>query len=156
MATTVNRFENISIATFNRIESDNWACFVTDIFSRAAQAGVNIDMITQSPGVTNLLSLAFTFKDEDMPKLLGLVNDAAGIKKNPPLVNVGNVKFIIKSPEMANNVGFAAKVFDSLKKFDCLPLLITTALDEISLLVSESCAADLEMELNEQLTAVDS
>ncbi|MDR1753301.1 MAG: aspartate kinase [Eubacterium sp.] len=147
MGTKIFTFEGISIVTFTNIPPIDWSKFAANIFERVADAGINIDMITQSPGMTGNLSLGFTFEDADIPKLLTVVNEITQYKKNPPMVNVGNVKIIIKSTEMEDSVGFAKKVFGALYKIDCIPLLITTALDEISLLVHESARSDLESEL---------
>lgn len=151
MSTKINVCENISIVTFTNVSSADYVCFSSNIFERAAAAGVNIDMITQSPGIKDNLSLAFTFQDTDMPKLLSIVNELSSESINSPMVNVGNVKIVVKSNDMVDGVGFAAKVFEALCKADCLPLLVTTAVDEISLLVHECFRSDLVLELERTL-----
>jgi aspartokinase len=65
------------------------------------------------------------------------------------MINVGNVKVTIKSDEMVNATGFASRVMSILREMDCLPLLVTTGIDEISLLVYESECVDLEKKLKE-------
>ena len=46
-----------------------------------------------------------------------------------------------------NGVGFAENVFGALAKAKANPILITTAVDEISVVVRESDSADFEKEL---------
>ena len=41
-----------------------------------------------------------------------------------------------------NCPGFSAKVFNALKNVGCIPILVTTGVDEISLLVADSSSAD--------------
>ena len=44
---------------------------------------------------------------------------------------------------MINCPGFAAKIFTGLDDIGCVPLMITTAVDEISILVRDSDSADV-------------
>lgn len=135
--------ENQSIATFNNVAASYENSFICSVLEKAAAAGVSIDMIAQSPATSDKISFGFTFDDENMTKLLPIINS------QKPFINSGNVKVTVKSREMVDNAGFASKVFVALKKLDCLPLLVTTGIDEISILVHRSCRADLEKELRE-------
>jgi aspartokinase len=139
--------ENQSIVTFNNVPACYEASFVLDALEHAANVGVNIDMIAQSPATSDKISFGFTFADEDMPKLLAIINSLDRGDTPPPLVNCGDIKITVKTEEMVGNSGFAAKVFRVMKETECLPLLVTTGLDEISLLVRQSDFADLEKEL---------
>ncbi|MDR0196981.1 MAG: aspartate kinase [Oscillospiraceae bacterium] len=138
--------EGQSIVTFNNVSASYQSAFIRDVFAEAAEAGINIDMIAQSPATSDKISFGFTFSDDDMPKLLTIINSRGGDRAHP-LINCGNVKITVKSRDMVTSTGFASRVFDVLRKSDCLPLLVTTGLDEISLLVYESAHADLEREL---------
>ncbi|MDR0222024.1 MAG: aspartate kinase [Oscillospiraceae bacterium] len=146
MRTEIIIAEGQSIVTFNNVPASYQSSFIHDAFDEAARAGINIDMIAQSPATSDKISFGFTFSDNDMPKLLTIIN-ARGGDKSPPLINCGNVKITVKSRDMVSSTGFASRVFDILRELDCLPLLVTTGLDEISLLVYESARADLEREL---------
>lgn len=149
MSTEIKITESISIVTFNNVPSSFESTFICEVFEKAADAGINIDMISQAPATSEKISFGFTFSDDDMPKLLTIINNISDDKTLVPMLNVGNVKVSIKSEEMINNVGFASRVFLILKKIDCLPLLVTTGIDEISLLVYESDIADLTKQLKE-------
>jgi aspartate kinase len=122
--------ENQSIVTLNNVP-------IHAVLEQAAAAGINIDMIAQAPATSDKISFAFTISDNDMTKLLSAQS----------FISCGNVKITVKSDEMAENTGFAAKVFAVLKKLGCRPLLVTTALDEISLLIEHRFRDDLEREL---------
>jgi len=147
MATQIILTTGISIVTFNNVAVSHQNTFICEVFEKSAEAGINIDMISQAPAASEKISFGFTFSDNDMPKLISIINC---ISRNlTPMINVGNVKVTIKSDEMVNNTGFASRVMNVLRDMDCLPLLVTTGLDEISLLVYESECADLEKKLKE-------
>jgi aspartokinase len=124
--------ENQSIATI----SDN--SLICELLNHAAQKGVAIDMIAQLPSTSDEFAFAFTFADADLAKLLAITG------RHEKLITTGHTKIAIKSEEMIDGVGFAAKVFAITQKADCSPLLITTGLDEISLLVHANCGRELE------------
>ncbi|MDR2558180.1 MAG: aspartate kinase [Oscillospiraceae bacterium] len=147
MATQVITTPGVSIVTFNNVAISHQNTFICEVFENSAEAGINIDMISQAPAASEKISFGFTFSDEDMPKLISIINR---ISRNlTPMINVGNIKVTIKSDEMVGNTGFASRVMTVLRDMDCLPLLVTTGLDEISLLVYESESTDLEKKLKE-------
>jgi len=135
----INITENQSIATFTETAS------IHEILTQAAQSGIVIDMIAQLPSATQI-DLAFTFADEALPAFLKIVSEH---KKS---VSSNNTKIAIKSAEMITGTGFAAKVFAILNELDCSPLLITTGLDEISLLVHKNCAEELSQRFHANFT----
>ena len=79
-----------------------------------------------------------------MMKVLGSLN-----LYRPPLVSCGNVKFTIKSDEMIGAAGFAMRVFAALSETGITPILVTTAEDEISLVVRACEMTALEETLKE-------
>ncbi|MBP3855571.1 MAG: aspartate kinase [Ruminiclostridium sp.] len=143
--TTITVTEGVSIITFANIPYDSESEFICSIFSAAARENVVIDMISKAPVSAESTSIGFTFNDSDMPKILKVSNEVKPVK--PPMINSGNVKFIIKSAEMVDGVGFAENVFKALAAAKANPILITTALDEISVVVRESDSTDFEAEL---------
>jgi aspartate kinase len=133
--------ENQSIVTFKNVPAAYESSFICDILEQTARAGISVDMISQSPATSDKVSFGFTFDDENTAKLLPI------IKEHNKMVNSGNVKIAVKSQDMITGTGFASKVFAVLKGLNCLPLLVTTGIDEISLLVHQSDKADLESRL---------
>lgn len=143
--TTITVTEEVSIITFANIPYDSESSFICSVFSAAARENVVIDMISKAPVSAESTSIGFTFSDSDMPKILKVSNEVKPAK--PPMINSGNVKFLIKSAEMVEGVGFAEKVFKALAAAKANPILITTALDEISVVVRESDSTDFDTEL---------
>ena len=141
---TVN--ERQSIATFNNVPAVRENSFIYEVFGQAASSGICIDMIAQSPPTSDKISFGFTFSDDDMPKILTIIKNCENSDIPAPLVNVGNAKITVKSEDMIESSGFAGKVFEVLKNLNCLPLLVTTGIDEISLLVGQSDKENLEHE----------
>lgn len=143
--TDITTNEGISIITFGNIPYDSESEFICKVFSAAAREQINIDMISKTPVSAESTSIGFTFSDEDMPKMLKASKEINADR--PPMINSGNVKFVIKSEEMITGIGFAENVFRALAAAKANPILITTALDEISVVVRESDSTDFETEL---------
>lgn len=134
--------EGISVATFNNVPT-----VMLKIFAKAAQSGVTVDMISQIPTTSDLISFGFSFSDDAIASVLPLVNAlAVAVEKKiqPPIVTCGNIKLTVKSDEMIEGTGFAAKVIDALEKAACVPMLTSTGVDEISVIVDDENAAELE------------
>ncbi|MCL2019834.1 MAG: aspartate kinase [Oscillospiraceae bacterium] len=149
MSTQITVTQGISIVTFNNVPASCENSFINEVFEKSADAGINIDMISQSPATSDKISFGFTFGDDDMMKLLTIMNHISSRAGLMPMLNVGNVKLTVKSSDMITGTGFASRVFRVLRDMDCLPLLVTTGLDEISLLVYENEYSDLEKKLKD-------
>lgn len=136
---SITTTENVSIATFNDVA--NSGDFLADIFKEIAAGGVNIDMISQTPPKSDLLSFAFTFDDSSLANLLSIIAKSKSPHEQiTPLVSSSNVKITISSPDMITSIGFASGVFAGLNKAGIRSLLITTSESDISVLVSSSDA----------------
>lgn len=143
--TNISVTEQISVITFGNIPAENETEFLHRLFSAAARENVNIDMISKAPSSSETTSVGFTFGDEDMPKILQIAN--ALPYDITPMVSCGNIKVVINSADMVNTVGFAERVFGALSEAEVTPALITTALDEISVVVRESDYMDFMAKL---------
>lgn len=138
---TIEVIENISIVTFSNAGFQNG--FFTEVLTAVADAGINIDMISQTTPCSDKFSFGFSFSDDDMVSLLTVMNKIAAKHNSVPLVNHGNVKVVIKSNEMVSEAGFAAKVFKAADETNAVVLLVTTGVDEISILITPSSKTDL-------------
>ncbi len=130
-------FEGVTSVVFNEKISDHISTY--EIFNRIGENGIDLDMISAELTINDTLSVGFTLPDEELPKLLTLIKSES---ITTPAVNCGNVKFIIKSEKMINCPGYAARIFSALRNAGCIPLLVTTGVDEISLLVRDSDSID--------------
>ena len=105
--TDIKVYENISIVTFSDVPSRKR--FVSTTLSAVAESGINVDMISQTPPKSDMFSFGFTFSDDDIPTLLTVLPRITAVHGITPCVNSGNVKIVIKSEEMVDQAGFAAK-----------------------------------------------
>ena len=139
--------ENVSAVTFNNVPL--YKTIMEDTLTAVAGAGINIDMISMTAPTSERFGFGFTLDDDDMPKLLGVLKQLKESHKITPMINSGNRKIVIKTDEMEAQAGFAAKVFNLLNKIDAMILLITTGVDEISVLIRESDGDAAEAGLRE-------
>ncbi|MCI5668911.1 MAG: aspartate kinase [Oscillospiraceae bacterium] len=128
--------ENVSAVTFNNVPL--YKTIMEDTLTAVAEAGINIDMISMTAPTSERFGFGFTLDDDDMPKLLGVIKTLKERHDITPMINSTNRKIVIKTGEMEAQAGFAAKVFNLLNKIDAMILLITTGIDEISVLIRES------------------
>lgn len=141
--------ENVSAVTFNNVPL--YKTIMEDTLTAVAEAGINIDMISMTAPTSERFGFGFTLDDDDMPKLLGVVKKLKEKHDITPMINSSNRKIVIKTGEMEAQAGFAAKVFNLLNKIDAMILLITTGVDEISVLIRESDGEAAEAGLRDML-----
>ena len=141
--------ENVSAVTFNNVPL--YKTIMEDTLTAVAEAGINIDMISMTAPTSERFGFGFTLDDDDMPKLLGVVKKLKEKHDITPMINSSNRKIVIKTGEMEAQAGFAAKVVNLLNKIDAMILLITTGVDEISVLIRESDGEAAEAGLREML-----
>lgn len=130
-------FEGVTSVSFHEKLTDS--SVYCDIFDKIGKAGIDLDMISTDLAINDTVFIGFTVEDKEMPRLLPLIKSE---KISTPRINCGNVKFVLKSQDMVNCPGFSAKVFNALKNAGCIPILVTTGVDEISLLVTDSDSAE--------------
>ena len=139
--------ENVSAVTFNNVPL--YKTIMEDTLTAVAEAGINIDMISMTAPTSERFGFGFTLDDDDMPKLLTVVKRLKEKHDITPMINSSNRKIVIKTGEMEAQAGFAAKVFNLLNKIDAMILLITTGVDDISVLIRESDGEAAEAGLRE-------
>ena len=139
--------ENVSAVTFNNVPL--YKTIMEDTLTAVAEAGINIDMISMTAPTSERFGFGFTLDDDDMPKLLTVVKRLKEKHDITPMINSSNRKIVIKTGEMEAQAGFAAEVFNLLNKIDAMILLITTGVDEISVLIRESDGEAAEAGLRE-------
>ena len=139
--------ENVSAVTFNNVPL--YKTIMEDTLTAVAEAGINIDMISMTAPTSERFGFGFTLDDDDMPKLLTVVKRLKEKHDITQMINSSNRKIVIKTGEMEAQAGFAAKVFNLLNKIDAMILLITTGVDEISVLIRESDGEAAEAGLRE-------
>lgn len=130
--------ENVSAVSFNNVPLNK--TIMEDTLKIVAKAGVSVDMISMTAPTQEIFSFGFTVNDEDMPKLLGVSGELKASGCVSPMINSGNRKIVIKTGVMTNSIGFAARVFEILNGLEAMILMITTSVDEISVLIRDADA----------------
>lgn len=130
--------ENVSAVSFNNVPLNK--TIMEDTLKIVAKAGINVDMISMTAPTQEIFSFGFTVGDDDIPKLLGTVGELKANGCVSPMINSGNRKIVIKTGEMTETIGFAARVFEILNRLEAMILMITTGVDEISMLIRDADA----------------
>ena len=127
--------DDITLITLQNIPAD--ISFVSEVFEKIAEMGVDVDMISLSPVQSSMTSLSFTINDDDLMKILGYTSklNEGSIK---PIVSSGNCKISVNDPGMENCPGVAARIFRCAADVGTDIRLITTSESQISLLVTKS------------------
>lgn len=130
--------ESVSAVSFNNVPLNKTV--MEDTLRTVAGAGINVDMISMTAPTSEIFSFGFTVNDDDMPKLLAAVKNLRENGGVAPMINSGNRKIVIQTGEMTDTVGFAARVFEILNRLNAMILMITTSVDEISVLIRDADA----------------
>lgn len=130
--------ENVSAVSFNNIPLNK--TIMEDTLKIVADAQINVDMISMTAPTSEIFSFGFTMSDDDTPKLLGIMPKLREKECSVPMINSSNRKIVIKTNEMTETIGYAARVFEILNRLDAMILLITTGVDEISVLIRDADA----------------
>ncbi len=130
--------ENVSAVSFNNVPLNKTV--MEDTLRAVASVGINVDMISMTAPTSEIFSFGFTISDDDTPKLLGVVKQLKEKGGVSPMINGSNRKIVIQTGVMANSIGFAARVFEILNRLDAMILMITTGVDEISVLIRDADA----------------
>lgn len=128
--------EQVSVITFGGIPAETENEFIMSLLEAACKQDISIDMISKAYLSTDCSSVGFSIDDEAIPRFIKAIKPLNLTK--PPMISCGNVKIVLRSEEMINEKGFALSVFSILTSLNTIPLLITTAVDEISVIIRES------------------
>ena len=115
---------------------------VAAVFQKIADAGINVDMISQTPPNGQHSSLSFTVDGDDFGGILRVCAEMR--EKNPDLkisVSSGNCKISVYDAQMNESSGYAAKVLAAAASVRSDIRMVTTSECDISILVVQ---ADLE------------
>lgn len=105
------------------------------IFTKIADAKINIDMISQTTPYRELLSVSFTINASDLSSIILVVGDLKQmIPELSTSVMPGNCKIVLIGELLKTESGIAAKLFCLIAENDLHVALITTSEVEISAL----------------------
>ncbi len=127
---------DVALITLRKIP--NTTPTLRDIFQKIGDKGINVDMISQTMPLENLINLSFTINNEDMgevvPILASFKEKIEGIRVD---VHGDCAKLSIYNEKMIDMPGVAGKTFAALADTDIKILAITTSEVDISLLFEQ-------------------
>lgn len=115
---------------------------IAKIFAMISEAGIDVDMISQTPPHRNIPDLSFTIAGDDMGGILEISSRLREL--NPDLklsISNGHCKISVFGEGMRGCPGIAGKVFQAVAEAKADVSMITTSEVDISVLVAK---ADLE------------
>lgn len=124
----------ITLVTLGTLPGDSQA--VADVLTAFAQAGVNVDMISQTAPMGGKIRLSFTISDESLAGALSILGQVRAQHADvTPEILPGNCKIAFYDEDMVHTPGVAAKVFSLLSQAGVQIMLVTTSDVDISILV---------------------
>ena len=132
--TKIESFDDITLVSFHGIPAD--LPLLAGIFTGFAEAGINIDMISQTAPLGGTISVAFTCLDTDMVEVLAIAKDLQ--EKYPefkPMVTSGNVKVQLYGEEMRETPGVFARLLGCMSGLGVELKQVTTSEVDISMLI---------------------
>ena len=128
--------EDVALVTFHRVDAG--LRFISRVFSDFSNAGINIDMISQTAPTGDFLSVSFTVPGADLVQVLAITNRyRADSPEVQPLVSSGNCKLQLFGAEMPHTPGVAARAISAVSAAQAHVLMITTSEVDISLLLAD-------------------
>lgn len=124
--------DNIMMISIHDADASLMASTLTDL----AQAGVIVDMISQTPPAGTTFTFSFTASNNDFDKTIKTMGSVRqGGAANPPMISSGYAKVNLFGEEMVDSVGVAARALTALCEQSIGIAMITTSDLDISILV---------------------
>ncbi|MBQ1351552.1 MAG: ACT domain-containing protein [Oscillospiraceae bacterium] len=125
----------VSLVSISQAPSDSKS--VAKMLTAISNAGISIDMISQTAPRGGSISVSFSLSDDVLPRALAVLAKERG--NQPELqseVLPGNCKIAFYDANMVGTPGVAARVFSILANVGVQIMLITTSDVDISILVN--------------------
>ncbi len=116
---------------------------VAQVLSAFSEAGINVDMISQTAPQGGAVRMSFSLSDRDLADALTVLGKLrSGDKGLSPEILPGNCKIAFYDSDMVHTPGVAAKVFALLSDANISIMLITTSDVDISILINAHDLSD--------------
>jgi aspartokinase len=112
---------------------------MAEVFKMIADAGIDVDMISQFPLSGASSGFSFTVNDSDFVSVLSIASELRNRSPKTKIsVSSGNCKITVSGEEMRGTPGVSAAVFNAVASVDADVRMITTSEIEIAMLVVKS------------------
>ena len=133
--TTVTSASGITLVTLQNCPPD--IAFCGRVFTKIADLGVVVDMISLAPNHGSKMDVSFTINDDDLGEILEFLSKLKE-KDIKPIISGGNSKISVYYEKMKDTPGMAAKVFTAASAYSTDISIVTTSDVDISILVTEA------------------
>lgn len=134
-----NIFITEDVTLFSLCDAPADISHMADVFSMIAQAGIDVDMISQFPLSGSSSGFSFTVSDKDFVPVLSIASELrAKSPKTKISVSSGNCKITVSGEAMRGTPGVSAAIFKACASVNADVRMITTSEIEIEMLVVKS------------------
>ncbi len=139
MKTVDNIFVTEDVTLFSICDAPADIEHMAEVFRLIADAGIDVDMISQFPSSGSGSGFSFTVNDKDFVAVLSIASELrARSPKTKISVSSGNCKITVSGEEMRGTPGISARIFKAAASVNADVRMITTSEIEISLLLVKS------------------
>ena len=150
--TKITLSDHVTLITINSFNSSS---VYLKLLKMVSDAGINVDMISQTPPLGGKLGFSFTRSDADLMQALTILGSFQmqdqGICCE---ISSGNSKLSFYGEEMRDCAGVASEVFLIFSETGVQAKLITTSTVDISVLIDRHSIADVLNKIREK-TAIE-
>ena len=148
-----NIFITEDVTLFSLCDSPADIAHIAEVFKMIADAGIDVDMISQFPLSGSNSGFSFTVSDNDFVSVLAIASQLRN--KNPKTkisVSSGNFNLTVSGEAMRNTPGVSAKVFKAAASVGADVRMITTSEIEIAMLVVKSDVDEVVAAIEKEFT----
>lgn len=148
-----NIFVTEDVTLFSLCDSPADIAHIAEVFKMIADAGIDVDMISQFPLSGSSSGFSFTVNDKDFVSVLSIASELRN--RNPKTkisVSSGNCKLTVSGEAMRNTPGVSAKVFKAAAGVGADVRMITTSEIEIAMLVVKSDVDEVVAAIKKEFT----
>lgn len=139
-----NIFITEDVALFSLRDAPADIARMAEVFKMIADAGIDVDMISQFPASGADSGFSFTIGDKDLAPVLSVASELrAKSPKTRISVSGGNCKITATGEAMRGTPGVSARVFKAAASVNADVRMITTSEIEIALLTSKADASQV-------------
>lgn len=134
-----NIFVTEDVTLFSLCDAPADIAHIAEVFKLIADAGIDVDMISQFPASGTSSGFSFTVNDKDFIPVLSIASEVRSRSPKTKIsVSSGNCKITVSGEAMRGTPGVSARVFKAIAKVDADVRMITTSEIEIAMLVVKS------------------
>ena len=146
-----NIFITEDVTLFSLYDAPADISHMAEVFKLIADAGIDVDMISQFPLSGASSGFSFTVNDKDFVAVLAIASELrARSPKTKISVSSGNCKITVSGEALRGTPGVSARVFKAVSSVDADVRMVTTSEIEIAMLIVKSDVDDVIEAINKE------